>query len=69
MNRNGTRYRYDQKLIGTELHSAINATVTNSNEVSCMAQQSPKILVDNQVVCNAIASRVKAICVSVNIHS
>jgi hypothetical protein len=28
MNRNGTRYRYDQKLGGTELHSAINATAT-----------------------------------------
>jgi hypothetical protein len=58
-----------KKLIATELASAINATATNSNGVAHIVQQSPKIVVDTQVVCNGIASPIKASCsFSVNIH-
>lgn len=51
-----------KKLIATELASAINATATNSNGVAHIVQQSPKIVVDNQVICNGIASPIKAAC-------
>jgi hypothetical protein len=58
-----------KKLIATELVNAINTTATNSNGVSHIVQQSPKVVVDTQAVCSGIASPTKAACsFSVNIH-
>ncbi len=39
-----------KKLIATELVNAINTTATNSNRVSHIVQQSPKVVVDTQAV-------------------
>ena len=40
--------------------SAIDATVTKNNGVAHIMQQSPKLIVDNQVVCSDIASPIAA---------
>jgi hypothetical protein len=57
------------KKLATELASALNAAATNSNKIAQIVQQSSKIVVDNQVLSNGIASPIKAVCnFSVNIH-
>ena len=58
-----------KKLIATELFNAINTTNTNSIATSPVVQQPAKVVVDNQAICNGIASPTKATCVfTINIH-
>ena len=48
--------------------SAIDAPAAKSNGVALIVQQSPTLVVDNQVVCSDIVSHIKAACSFVNIH-
>ena len=47
--------------------SAIDAPAAKNNGVILIVQQSPPLIVDNQVVCD-IVSHIKAACSFVNIH-
>jgi hypothetical protein len=57
-----------KRLIATELVNVINATTPNF--VSHFAKQPARITVDNQAICNGIASPTKAACsFTINLHS
>jgi hypothetical protein len=49
-----------KRLIANELTNAINATTPNS--VSYFVHQPARVVVDNEAVCNGIASPTKAAC-------
>ena len=58
-----------KKLIATELINAINTTTTNNSAGFNIIQQPAKVVVDNQAICNGIASPTKATCsFTINIH-
>ena len=48
--------------------SAIDAPAAKNNGVVLIVQQSPTLVVDNQVVCSDIVSHIKAACNFVNIY-
>ena len=59
-----------KRLIGIELFNAINAVASNSNATSHLLQQPARVAVDNQAICNGIASPTKASCsFTINLHS